>query len=121
MKKILLFPFRFVKNIINKIINYIYNKIEKICYYVLKNTRGYFIIDLREKKNYDPYVKYIQPELNDILDDLVSDNSYLYEFFTLPVKEDDIIIFPAALNHEIAPQGPTKEPRITISSNIRIE
>jgi len=68
-----------------------------------------------------PYLIHLQPKLNDILDDLVSDNSYLYEFFTLPVKEDDIIIFPAALNHEIAPQGPTKEPRITISSNIRIE
>jgi len=38
-----------------------------------------------------------------------------------PVKEDDLIIFPAALSHEIAPQGPTKEPRITISSNIKIE
>ena len=38
----------------------------------------------------------------------------------IPVKEDDMIIFPAALDHEIAPQGPTKEPRITISSNIKI-
>ena len=68
-----------------------------------------------------PYLIHLQPELDDILDDLVSDNSYLYEYFSLPVKEDDIIIFPAALSHEIAPQGPTKEPRITISSNIRIE
>ena len=68
-----------------------------------------------------PYIKNIRPKMYDILDDLVSDNSYLYEYFTLPVKEDDMIIFPAALDHEIPVQGPTKEPRITISSNIRIK
>ena len=31
-----------------------------------------------------------------------------------------MIIFPSALNHEVIMQGPTKEPRITISSNIEI-
>ena len=67
------------------------------------------------------YIKYIRPKMYNISDNMVSENSYLYELFTFPVKEDDMIIFPAALNHEIAPQGPTKEPRITISSNIKIE
>ena len=67
------------------------------------------------------YIKYIRPELYNISDNMIPDNSYLYELFTFPVKEDDMIIFPASLNHEIAPQGPTKEPRITISTNIKIE
>ena len=67
------------------------------------------------------YIKYIRPKMYNISDNMVSENSYLYELFTFPVKEDDMIIFPAALNHEIMPQGPTKEPRITISSNIKIE
>ena len=68
-----------------------------------------------------PFVKYIQPELGNVLDNMVPDNSYLYEWFTIPVKEDDMIIFPAALDHEVHVQGPTKEPRITISSNIKID
>ena len=56
-----------------------------------------------------------------ISNDKILDNTYLYEWFEFPVKEDDIIIFPAALDHEIPVQGPTKEPRITISTNIRIK
>ena len=67
-----------------------------------------------------PYIKHIRPKIHNISNSKISDNSYLYEWFTIPVKEDDMIIFPAALDHEIAPQGPTKEPRITISSNIKI-
>ena len=59
--------------------------------------------------------------MHNISNNKISDNSYLYEFFTFPVKEDDMIIFPAALDHEIAVQGPTKEPRITISTNIKIK
>ena len=68
-----------------------------------------------------PYTKNIQPKMYNISDDNILDNSYLYEWFTLPVKEDDMIIFPAVLDHEIPVQGPTKEPRITISTNIRIK
>ena len=67
-----------------------------------------------------PFIKNIQPKMYSI-SNTDSDNSYLYGFFTFPVKEDDMVIFPAALEHEIAPQGPTKEPRITISTNIKIK
>jgi len=66
-----------------------------------------------------PYVKYLQSELHEILGN-TTDNSYLFEHFTFSVEEDDILIFPASLNHEITMQGPTKEPRISISSNVKI-
>ena len=49
------------------------------------------------------------------------DNSYLLEDFIMPCQEDDMIIFPSTLNHEVVEQGPTKEPRITISTNIEIK
>ena len=68
-----------------------------------------------------PYSKNIRPKMYNISNDKILDNSYLYEWFELPVKEDDMIIFPAALDHEIPVQGPTKEPRITISTNIKIK
>ena len=70
--------------------------------------------------NFTSFLKFIQPELNNILDKSASDNSYMWEWFNFTVKEDDMLIFPAALNHEIRMQGPTKEPRITISSNIKL-
>ena len=70
---------------------------------------------------FSPYLKHIRPELYNILDKEDPDNSYLREFVNLKIKEDDMIIFPAVLNHEVEKiQGPTKEPRITIATNIWI-
>ena len=67
-----------------------------------------------------PYLHLVRPELQNILNSSASDNSYLLQQFRFPVKEDDMIIWPAALNHSIFPHGPIKEPRITISSNLKI-
>ena len=39
--------------------------------------------------------------------------------FIFPVEEDDMLIFPAALDHEVSPQEATEEPRITIATNIK--
>ena len=68
-----------------------------------------------------PFIKMIRPVLMNTLDNSATDNSYLWEHFKFPAEEDDFIIFPAALNHEVKVQRPTKEPRITISSNIKIK
>ena len=62
----------------------------------------------------------IRPELYNVVNDMTINNSYMYEFFDMPVEEDDILIFPSVLNHEMKPQGPTKESRITIATNLRI-
>ena len=67
-----------------------------------------------------PFIKFIRPELRNILDGMGSENSYFWDFFEFSAEEDDMLIFPSAVNHEVPLQGPTKEPRITISSNIRI-
>ena len=57
-----------VNYVYNKIISYIFNKIEKVCYSILKNGRGYFTIDLREKKYFDPFIKYIHKDYDSYLD-----------------------------------------------------
>ena len=53
---------------INKTIRYIFNIIEKACFIILKNSRGYFIIDLREKNYIDPFVKYNHKDYDSYLD-----------------------------------------------------
>ena len=68
-----------------------------------------------------PFIKFIRPELRNILDGMSSENSYFWDFFEFSAEEDDMLIFPAVVNHEVPLQGPTKEPRITISSNIKIK
>ena len=65
------------------------------------------------------YMRNIRPELYNIVGDGI-DNSYMHEFFDVKAEEDDILIFPAVLQHQIPPQGQTKESRITISSNLMI-
>lgn len=47
-----------IRYFFNKVVKYLFNRIEKICFKILKNSREYFIIDLLEKNNYDPYIKY---------------------------------------------------------------
>jgi len=67
-----------------------------------------------------PFLKMLHVSFSEILDNRDTDNSYFFERIMFPVKTDDLLIFPGALKHEIPIQGPTKEPRITISSNIKI-
>jgi len=67
------------------------------------------------------FVKYVQMSIIDVLDFSSPDNSYLLEDFTMPCQEDDMIIFPSILNHEVPEQPSTNEPRITISTNIEIK
>jgi len=64
------------------------------------------------------FTQITQPELLGILDKNVPENSYLCETWEVPTGEDGMIIFPAALKHEVKLQGPTKESRITISTNV---
>ena len=80
---------------------------------------GHNFTGFQNPADFVPYLKYIRPELMDMLD-MIEDNSYHYEFSNFVVEEDDMLIFPSAINHEVLVQGPTKEPRITISTNLRI-
>ena len=47
-------------------------------------------------------------------------NSYLYGDFDFPTAEDDMIIFPATLQHEVPKQEETDELRICIVTNIKL-
>ena len=90
------------------------------CIHYLNFKKDHILTDFHNPVKFAPFIKLIQSELNDILDRKILDNSYFFEQYRLEVEEDDMLIFPAALDHEIAEQPPTKEPRITISTNITI-
>ena len=91
------------------------------CIHYLNFKKDHIRTDFYNPATFAPYIRYIRPELNDILDNTGSDNSYFWEWFKFSVEEDDMILFPAALDHEVLVQGPTKEPRITISTNMSVK
>ena len=90
------------------------------CIHYLNFKNDHALTRFHNPAIFAPFIKYIRPEMDYILNNKITDNSYFYRVYEFPVEEDDMIIFPVALNHEVHLQGPTKEPRITISSNIKM-
>jgi len=74
----------------------------------------------RSPVSWAQYMHFILKEFRDTLDILHPDNSLFLTNFLFPVQEDDIIIFPAMLDHQVMEQGTTDETRVTISTNIKI-
>lgn len=58
--------------------------------------------------------------VNTLMDGSIENSSY-FSYWDLSVEEDDFIIFPAYLVHEITRVPKTVEPRITNSVNIKIK
>ena len=81
---------------------------------------GHELTCFENPADYAPYTRHLQPELVDILNNKDPDNSYMFTNYNISVEEDDFIIFPAIVSHFIDKQELTKEPRITISTNIKI-
>ena len=90
------------------------------CIHYLNFKKDHNLTSFYNPATFAPFLKYMRPVLADVLDTTHEDNQYICEYFGRKVEEDDMIIFPSALNHEIKPQGPTKEPRITIATNLKI-
>ena len=89
-------------------------------HYLNFNKKDHSLTRFTNPSNFGQFLQFFHPELCDVLFSGEPESSYLWGSWSLQVEEDDIIIFPAALNHEIPSQKPTEEPRITISTNIKI-
>ena len=70
--------------------------------------------------DYGNLAKNVQPVLFDALDTSDPDNSMYFDNFSFRREEDDFIIFPSILRHEITAQLPTEHIRITISTNLTV-
>jgi len=67
------------------------------------------------------YLEYMRKSFFECCDSKDLENSYMFPKFKLLVKEDDMIIFPSCLRHEIPKQNEnTDKIRITISSNLTV-
>jgi uncharacterized protein YfkK (UPF0435 family) len=71
--------------------------------------------------DYSNFSKTLRPNLNEILDETCTLNSWYYKNFRFKIKEDDICIVPGLLSHSISKQLETKKTRITLVCNITLE
>ena len=90
------------------------------CIHYLNFKNDHSVTNFKNPLSWTPYLHFIRPEMYNTLDMSVEDNSYMIDEFDIPVEEDDMIIFPSALSHQVKTQRPTEEPRITISANMWI-
>lgn len=89
------------------------------CIHYINFKKGHNLTRFTNPLTFAPLLKDVQKDLYNVLDNTEADNSYMWKQFLFPVKEDDMIIFPASLNHEVSPQKKTNNPRITIAINIK--
>ena len=70
--------------------------------------------------NYSKFFHDLRPNLLGFFNSDDEKNSWLYQNFKFITKEEDLIIFPAILEHSV-PAILSNKPRITISFNISLE
>ena len=72
--------------------------------------------------DFGPYINYIRKNFYNVCDNKNIDNSYLFQNWKYDVEEDDMIIFPSFLKHEIPKQkNDIDKLRITVVCNLSIE
>ena len=66
------------------------------------------------------YINYIRPEFVNNFNNEDEKNSWMFNTFKLPTKQDDLVIFPAMLYHSIA-KVKTNKKRMTIIFNFEVK
>ena len=69
---------------------------------------------------YSRFMKFMFPKMHAHVDNQYPDNSFMFDEWSLPIEEDDFIIAPSVLVHEIPKQKETKDIRMTIVTNVSI-
>lgn len=72
--------------------------------------------------DFGPYISFVRPDLLNCADSSNLDNSYLFPNFSYAVEEDDMIIFPSVLKHEIPEKNNNSNKlRVTVVCNLTIQ
>ena len=69
---------------------------------------------------YSRFMKFMFPKMHAHVDNQYPGNSFMFDEWSLPIEEDDFIIAPSVLIHEIPKQKETKDIRMTIVTNVSI-
>ena len=73
------------------------------------------------QNTFSSYLRYIRPEYYGLMDKNSIENSYHYHQWFSNVEEDDMVIFPSCLQHEIPKQEKNSDKlRVTVSCNLSI-
>jgi len=74
------------------------------------------------QNTFSQYMRYVRPDLYNLVNHKEEENSYLYRIYNCKPQEDEMVIFPACLEHEIPRQKKdTENLRVTVACNLRIE
>jgi hypothetical protein len=88
----------------------------------LKYNQNYHKPTFFENTNsYINFLPYLRPNLKNLLDTTDLKNSWISKNYHFDVKENDMIISPSFLFHNVPAQSETDETRITIVLNITID
>jgi uncharacterized protein (TIGR02466 family) len=71
--------------------------------------------------DFGKYFLFLRPHIYSMIDNQDLKNSYMFAEYKYVPKEDEIIIFPSVLLHEIEKQNTLKKSRISVVINITIE
>ena len=69
---------------------------------------------------YAQVAQYLKPDITSCVDKSDFKNSFLFQNWSYEAVEDDFIIFPAELKHEVPKIKPTKVPRMTVVVNVTL-
>ena len=80
-------------------------------------------IRFHNNNDFSKYYKYIRKDTYEIADESNLSNSYMFEYVDMFVREDDMLIFPSVLEHEIPKYNneKSKDIRVSIVGNIELK
>jgi hypothetical protein len=73
----------------------------------------------RNTNDYSKFIYNVYPQIDQTFISSKIENSWAYQYFKIVTKEDDLIIFPAMLEHSI-PDIKSNKTRVTIVFNIKL-
>jgi len=69
--------------------------------------------------DYPKFIDNVYPQISQTFISSEIENSWVYNYFKITVKEDDLVIFPAMLEHSV-PNVKSNKNRVTIVFNIKL-
>ena len=88
-------------------------------HYIQFDNKRHEKTEFLNHNDFSSYISFVRKKLYEVSDKSESSNSYLYENWAFTAEEDDLIIFPSVLRHEVAKgRYDSDKLRVTISSNL---